>query len=422
MQTPRQRAAQRFGAAASGVQLPTDAASPSRASSFRMFRLHPVPAILAAVRAMLIPKAWLRATIIGAAVCTAVAVGESRAANAEKLVPDKTVHFANSDWSAVPEIGPDKKVRQCVLAAKRSRAGPDGPIDTALSIIISRGSGLAFAVTDGKMPPDKILDDQAEIALDDRSFPATAFTVGSDTLALHPGDAAVALAALEKTAKLRLRSDGAGIDSGAIALNLPGEAFGWLKQCDKQFDIAIDRPTDPNAGPLPVPRPRSPEIGSAQPTAAGPSGIDDKQKISGWDASELRDFAGKIAVCFIRQHYAMGSGSRARVIGTYLMVSRAKGLTIMLKDSTLKLPEGKPVEATLKIENKPFVDFSAHVLGSDEIGIFPGHGTALALALGDGVPVTFDAQKIETLEFPVPSGIVPWLRACARRNGMAFEP
>jgi hypothetical protein len=46
----------------------------------------------------------------------------------------------------------------------------------------------------------------------------------------------------------------------------------------------------------------------------------------------------------------------------------------------------------------------------------------LALALGDGAPVAFDAQTIETMEFPVPSGIVPWLRACARRSGIGFEP
>jgi len=372
---------------------------------------------------MLITKAWFQAAIVGAAVCmTAAVAAEAKAAGPEKVVPDKTVHFANSDWSAVPEVGPDKKVRQCVLVAKRPRAGADGNIDTALSIIISRGSGLAFAVTDDKMPPEKILDDQAEIVLDDRSFPAAAFTVGSDTLALHPGDAAGALSALEKTTKLRLHSDGAGVDTGAIALNLPPEALGWLKQCDKQFDIAIDRPTDPNAGPLPVPRPRSPEIAPAQPTAAGPPGMEDKQKISGWDASELRSFDGKIAVCFIRQHYTVRSRSGTRVVGTYLMVSRVKGLTMMLKDSSLKLPEGQPVEATLKIDNKPFVDFSAHVLGADEIGIFPENGTALALALGDGVPIAFDAQKIETMEFPVPSGIVPWLRACARRSGIAFEP
>jgi hypothetical protein len=156
---------------------------------------------------------------------------------------------------------------------------------------------------------------------------------------------------------------------------------------------------------------------------AGPAGMEDKQKISGWDASELRDFAGKIAVCFIRQHYSEEARAGRHVIGTYLMVSRAKGLTMMVKDSILRLSEGKPVEATLKIENKAFAGFTAQVLGSDEIGIFPDHGIALAQALGDGrAAVAFDAPKIETIEFPVPGGIVPWLRACARRSGFAFEP
>jgi len=104
------------------------------------------------------------------------------------------------------------------------------------------------------------------------------------------------------------------------------------------------------------------------------------------------------------------------------MVSRAKGLTMMLKDSSLNLPEGEPVEAMLAIDKKPFTDFSAHMLGSDEIGIFPQHGLELARALDDGVPVTFDSSKLEKMEFPVPSGILPWLRACARRSGIGFEP
>jgi hypothetical protein len=46
----------------------------------------------------------------------------------------------------------------------------------------------------------------------------------------------------------------------------------------------------------------------------------------------------------------------------------------------------------------------------------------LAHALGDGVPVLFDAHKLEKMEFPVPSGVLPWLRACARRSGIGFEP
>ena len=334
----------------------------------------------------------------------------------------KTVHFPDGTWSGLPETGPDKKVRQCVLVAQRTRGAAGEGIDTALSLTIGRGSGLAIAIGDDKLPSEAILDDQAEIVVGDRAFPATAFTVRSGTLAFHPGDAAGVLSALDKATTLQLHSDGAGIKSGAMTLDLPGDALAWLKLCGKQFDIALDRPTDPKAGDIPIPRPRSPEIAPAKPTVAGPPGIEDKQNISGWDASELRNSDGKIAVCFIRQHYRIGSGPNARFIGTFLMVSRAKGLTMMLKDSTLNLPEGEPVEATLAVDKKPFTDFSAHMLGSDEIGIFPQHGLELARALGDGVPVAFDAPKLEKMEFPVPSGIVPWLRACARRSGIGFEP
>ena len=71
------------------------------------------------------------------------------------------------------------------------------------------------------------------------------------------------------------------------------------------------------------------------------------------------------------------------------MVSRAKGLTMMLKDSDLKQSEGQAVEATLKVGETPFTDFSAQVLGPDEIGIFPQHGAALAAALEKGVRASF---------------------------------
>jgi hypothetical protein len=364
----------------------------------------------------------------GAAVCLIVAAGStSQAANKtakpEALIAGKTVHFPDGYWSGLPETGPDKKVRQCVVVAKRPRAAADGTIDTALSVIISRGVGLAFALSDGKIPPDAILDDQAEIILGDHTFPAVAFTVGSETLALHPGDARVVLSALEKTNTLRLRSDGDGLDTGAIALDLPADVLGWLKQCGKQFDIAIGRPTDPNAGDLPVPRPRAPEIDSGRPTAAGPAGIEDKQKISGRDASELRRPEGNVLVCMIRRHYATGSEPGARRITTFLMVSRAKGLTMMLKDTNNKLPGGETVDASLTIDKKPFDGFSARVLGSDEIGIFPLHGAALEQALGDGVTVVFKAPKAsDDMAFPVLSGVVPWLRACARRWGIAMEP
>jgi len=360
--------------------------------------------------------------MVGAVLGSIVGFGCAWAAAPEKPVAGKSVHFAAGSWSGLAEIGGDKKVRQCVLAAKRARGAAGEEIDTVFTLIIGRGSGFAVAISDDKLPAERILDDQAELTVGDRAFPATAFTVRADTLAIHPGDAAGVLTALEKATTLRLRSDGAGVASGAITLDLPSDALAWLKQCGKQFDIALDRPTDPKAGDIPSPRPRAPEIAPVASTAAGPAGIEDKQKISGWDASELRNNDGKVAVCFIRQHYQVGAGANARFIGTFLMVSRAKGLTMMLKDSSLNLPEGQPVEATLAIDEKPFTGFSAHGLGRDEIGIFPQHGLELARALGDGVPVTFDAPKLEKMEFPVPSGILPWLRACARRSGIGLEP
>jgi hypothetical protein len=367
-------------------------------------------------------NAWFRTGVMVAALAVSGGVANLRAAAPEKPAAGKTVHFPDGTWSGLPETGPDKKVRQCVLVAMRARGAAGHGVDTRLSLTIGRGSGLAIAISDDKLPRESILDDQAEIVIGDRTFPATAFTVRSDTLAFHPGDAAGVLSALDKATTLRLHSDGAGVNSGAITLDLPAEPLAWLKLCGRQFDIALDRPTDPKAGDIPDPRPRAPEIASARPSAAGPPGIEDKQKVGGWDASELRSSDGRIAVCFIRQHYRIGAGAAARVIGTFLMVSRAKGLTMMLKDSSLDLPEGRPVEATLSVDNKPFADFTARMLGSDEIGIFPQHGLELARLLGDGVPVTFDAKKLEKMEFPVPSGIVPWLRACARRSGIGFEP
>ena len=260
--------------------------------------------------------------------------------SAGKTGRGKSVHFAAGSWSGVAEIGPTKKSgnacwQQSGRVARRAKRS------TLCSLlIIGRGSGFAVAISDDKLPAERILDDQAELTVGDRAFPATAFTVRADTLAIHPGDAAGVLTALEKATTLRLRSDGAGVASGAITLDLPSDALAWLKQCGKQFDIALDRPTDPKAGDIPAPRPRAPEIAPVASTAAGPAGIEDKQKISGWDASELRNNDGKVAVCFIRQHYQVGAGANARFIGTFLMVSRAKGLTMMLKDSSLNLPEG----------------------------------------------------------------------------------
>jgi hypothetical protein len=366
---------------------------------------------------------WIgRTGLVLASLIAAAASSVASAAPAEKPVAGKQVRFASGYWSALPQVGADGKVRQCVLVAQRQRSGKDGPVDTRFSLNISRGSGLTFVIQDDGLPMEEVLDDQAEILLDGRSFPAVGFPVAKVAFTFHPGDAAGALATLGKAKRVTLRSDGAGIDSGAVTLDLPAEALNWLRQCGKTFDIAIDKPTDPNAPEMPTPRRRSPEIAVAPATAAGPPGIEDKQKIEGWNASELRNGDGSIQVCYIRRQYIMGSEPSSRALGTFLMVSRRKGFTMMLKDTNLDLPEGQPVEASLKIGETPFTAFSAQVQGHDEIGIFPQHGATLAAALEKGDRATFKAAVADQFEFPVQSSVIPWLRACARRNGIAIEP
>ncbi len=358
------------------------------------------------------------------AVWIAAAIACSAAAPSwafDKPAPGKQVRWEQGYWSAVPQLR-DGKVSQCVLVARRARTGRDGDIATNLSLNISRGAGFAIGLRDEALALEHVLDDQAEIILDDgQPFPAVSFDVNPTALASHPGDAAAVLAALAKTSTLRLRADGAGIDSGPIKLDLPADALAWLQECGKTFDIAIDRPTDPKAPPLPTPRPRSPEIGTTQWTPAGPPGIEDKQKIAGWDASELRDNQGRIIVCMIRRHYVIGSKKDARWLGTFLMVSRAKGLSMMLKDSALNLRDGQPVEATLTFAGKPFTAFTTGVISKDEIGIYPQRPAALALALENSERAEFKSKVSDTLEFPVGSGVIGWLRACARRSGFGLE-
>jgi hypothetical protein len=343
------------------------------------------------------------------------------AAPAEKPVAGKVVHFPQGVWSALPQLGPDGKVRQCVLVAARDRATGDGTVTTRLSFTISRGSGFTAVIQDDRVPTEEVLDDQAEILIDNRAFPSVGFPVAGTAFIFHPGDAAGALAALAKASRITLRSDGAGVDSGAIAVNLPSDALKWLNECSRIFNIAIDRPTDPNAPDMPAPRPRSPKIVDISTLPPGPPGMSDKQKIEGWDASELRNSEGSIVVCFIRRHYVMGSEPSSRRMATFLMVSRKRGFTLMLKDSNINQPEGTPVEATLKVGDDPFTGFSAQVQGNDEIGIFPQHAAALAAVLEKGIRVTFKSKVSDNFEFPVQASVIPWLRACARRNGIAFE-
>ncbi len=356
-----------------------------------------------------------------AALIAATAPALVRAAPAEKPMAGRQVHFPNGVWSALPQLGPDGKVRQCVLVAPRQRIGRGGPINTRFSLNISRGSGLAAVIQDDSLPTEEVLDDQAEFVIDDHAFPAVGFPVGT-AFVFHPGDAAGALAALAKGTRIRLRSDGAAVDSGTIAINLPAEALNWLNDCSRIFDIPIDRPTDPNAPEMPAPQPRSPKTVDVRTLPPGQPGMSDKQKIEGWDASELRNSDGNIIVCFIRRHYVTGSEPTARRMATFLMVSQKRGFTMMLKDTNTDQPEGRAVEATLKIGEIPFTDFRAEVQGKDEIAIFPQHGARLAAALEGGARATFTSKASDNFEFPVQTSVVPWLRACARRNGIPFEP
>lgn len=153
------------------------------------------------------------------------------------------------------------------------------------------------------------------------------------------------------------------------------------------------------------------------------SGAPEQQKISGWDTSEVRGDDGRVVACMIRAHYTTG-GAKGRSVATFLVASRSKGLTMLLKDSGLDLPggPGTPIKATFKINDKAFPDFSAEVEGRDEIAIFPDHGAALAAALGDGVTAQLDALNAESVTFAVVSGVMPWLRDCTRRWGFGFEP
>jgi hypothetical protein len=136
------------------------------------------------------------ASVLLAAVVSAPLAASARADAPQKLVAGNQVHFPQGR-SAVPQLGPNGKVRQCVLVAMRSRATPAGDADTRLSIDISSGSGMVFALLDDGLLSEDILDEQTEVIIGAHIYPAVAFTVaGSNSIALHPGDAAGVLAAL----------------------------------------------------------------------------------------------------------------------------------------------------------------------------------------------------------------------------------
>ena len=176
-------------------------------------------------------KILYRALMFGAAVVLYSAAGMALAAYGAEIpkpVVGKVVHFPDGTWSGLPQTGPNGRVRQCVMIAVRPRAaGTDGKIDTDFSVDISAGAGLAFGVSDEKLPAEPILDDEAEVILDGKAFPAVAFTIAgtNNKLAFHPGDAAAVFGALKNTATVQLRADSGRLDTGPIALAMHDDSY-----------------------------------------------------------------------------------------------------------------------------------------------------------------------------------------------------
>jgi hypothetical protein len=89
--------------------------------------------------------------VLAAIIATAASTA-AIALPAERPVAGKQVHFPNGVWSGLPQVGPNGKVRQCVMVAMRQRAGKDGPIETRLAVDISAGAGLVVTIQDDGLP------------------------------------------------------------------------------------------------------------------------------------------------------------------------------------------------------------------------------------------------------------------------------
>src|SRR5205814_2147433 len=114
-----------------------------------------------------------------------------------------------------------------------------------------------------------------------------------------------------------------------------------------------DRPTDPDAPEMPKARPRSPRVLARAPTTDEMQGSAERQRVSGWDASEVRAADGTIAACYIRRLYSSGSGANRQTTATALMVDRNGGLRMALRDTNLNLTADQPLDATLTAGGKP---------------------------------------------------------------------
>ena len=354
------------------------------------------------------------------ALLIATALPALAAAPEAKPVAGQQVRFPQGIWSGVPQAGPDGKVAMRAGGAAPAH-GQNGPVNTHFAINISHGTGFVFMIQDEGLAIERVLDDQAEIVLGERSFPAVTFQIAGDAFIFHPGDAAAALEALGKARQVRLHSDGSGVDSGyrhqpaggsaELAESLRQDVRYRHRQGQRSRRAADARSTAPlaaNAG----------DAGD-QSRAARHGGQAEDRRLGCLGAAQQQ---GQILVCFIRRHYYAGSEPGARHLATFFMVSRAKGLTMMLKDSNLHLTEGDAVEATLKFDDRSFTGFSAQVKVPTRSAFFRSTAPHSPWALENGGRGLMKSPVSDNFEFPVQASVIPWLRACARRNGIPIEP
>jgi hypothetical protein len=77
---------------------------------------------------MLTTGNWFKAVMAcAAAAVVAATASQSRAADPGKPVAGKQVRFPQGYWSALPQVGPDGKVRQCVLVPSDRAPGATEP-------------------------------------------------------------------------------------------------------------------------------------------------------------------------------------------------------------------------------------------------------------------------------------------------------
>ena len=169
------------------------------------------------------------------------------AAPAEKPVAGQQVRFPKGYWSALPQVGPDGKVRQCVLVALRQRAGSRRRCRYALCAEHRprrrpcRSRSMTTACR-----PSRCSTTRPRCCSMIAHSPRSAFRSAPRSCSIPAMPPARSPRSARRRASGCARRAPASIPARST-IGLPAEALNWLKQCGTAFDIAIDRPTDPDA-------------------------------------------------------------------------------------------------------------------------------------------------------------------------------